>query len=94
MEVSNFRIRMVATDHLEFSIVPKQLVHTATKSKKYQGVYAEKLDNIKHHATQRNLQRTQMRVDAEDVHKLQDTVGYDKIVYYYYFEYNRFLSVT
>lgn len=74
MEVGDFRIRMVATEHLEFSIVPKQLVHTATKGKEHQGVDAEELQDIEHHSTQRNLQWSQVRVYAEDVHQLQHTV--------------------
>ena len=54
-----------------FGVVPKQLVHAARKRKEHQYVDREELENVDHHATERDLQRTEVRIHREDVDELQ-----------------------
>lgn len=46
---------------------------TAAKSEQHQSINEEKLDDIDDHTSQRNLQGSKMRINAEYVYQLQKT---------------------
>lgn len=45
---------------------------TATKSKQYESVNEEKLDDVDDHPSQRYLKWTEVRIDAEYVHEFEE----------------------
>ena len=64
----------VALFPLQIGVVPHELVETAAEGDEHQHVDEEELDDVDDHPTQRDLQRTQMRRNGEDVHRFQVTV--------------------
>lgn len=48
-----------------------QGTHTTSEREKHEHVNEEELDDIDHHSAQRDLQGSQVRVNAEDVHQLE-----------------------
>ena len=46
---------------------------TASESEEDEHVDEEEFDDVDDHSTQRNLQRSQMRADGEDVNRFQET---------------------
>jgi hypothetical protein len=51
------------------------LALTTAKCKEHKGVDEEELKNIDNHATKRDLERSQVRIDTEYVHQLHVTAN-------------------
>jgi len=64
-------MQVIAFIFLQLCIIPKQLIQATAKGKQHQSIDKEELDNIDNHASQRNLQWSQMRIDREDVNQFQ-----------------------
>lgn len=50
----------------------KKKALTTTKRKQHESIQEEELDDIEDHAAERNLQRSEVRVDAEDVDQFEE----------------------
>lgn len=54
---------------------------TAREREQNQAVDEKELDNIDHHSTQRNLQRSQVRIDGKQMDQFKGTVNVTELVY-------------
>lgn len=54
---------------------------TAREREQNQAVDEKELDDIDHHSTQRNLQRSQVRIDGKQMDQFKGTVNVTELVY-------------
>ena len=52
---------------------PRKL--TTPEGKQHKGIQEEELHDVKDHAAKGDLQRSEMRIDAEDVHQFEEAAG-------------------